>query len=372
VVSQRATTDALRVLFVMGANGTGGTELQARALIESLRAREVSISIVLLDGANGLDGLPSETVVIARERPDWFRILFTYGKAIRLIRRLLRSGEFDAIHAVHARGYTIASLAAVGIANVRRVAWRRNLGIHLAGRKAFVGRCLERASLLATDVVLANSADVRDYWVTRHGLAGEQVMVVPNLLQDWRFDVARAPVTDPQRIVAVGGLRPVKGHELLLRAVSGLGRQDTEVVILGEGERRAALAALAEDLKVSLVLPGVQTDPRPWLATATLYVHPSLSEGSSNAVMEAMAAGLPIVASDVGGTRELLDEAGVIVPPADADRLRDAIARLLDAPSERERLGGAARRRARERFSEEAVVGTTISVYKGDLPCADS
>jgi glycosyltransferase involved in cell wall biosynthesis len=123
---------------------------------------------------------------------------------------------------------------------------------------------------------------------------------------------------------------------------------------------------------VNLLLPGVQEDPRPWLATATLYVQPSLSEGASNAVLEAMAAGVPIVASDVGGMRELLGNTGVLVTPGDARSLRDAMAHLLASRTELRRLGDAARGRARERFSEDAVITTTISVYKGELPCAAS
>jgi glycosyltransferase involved in cell wall biosynthesis len=361
-----------RVLFVMGANGTGGTELQARALIAALRDHGLVTEVLLLDGQHGLDGLPSDTQVIASERPSSFRALITYGAAIRRIRRLLQSGDFDVIHAVHARGYIVAAVAGFGVRDVLRVAWRRNLGLHLSGPKGVVTRLLESAALRATDVVLANSVDVRDYWISRHGLAGERALVVPNMLQDWRFDVGRAPVADPKRVVTVGGLRPVKGHDVLVQAVSGLNRKDIEVVILGEGQCRPMLTALAKDLGVRLSLPGMQADPRPWLASATLYVHPSLSEGSSNAVLEAMAAGVPIVASDVGGMRELLGETGWMVPPGDAASLRDAIAHMLSTDSERRALGDAARRRARECFSEHAVVTTTISVYKGELPCAAS
>ena len=163
-------TDALRVLFVMGANGTGGTELQARALIAALRDRGLVVQVVLLDGHHGVDGLPSDTQAMAPHRPGPVQALFMYGTAIRRIRKSLRAGDFDVIHGVNARGYGVAALAAFGVADVRKVAWRRNLGIHLSGRKAVVTRLLERSALRASDVVLANSSDVRDYWVSRHGL----------------------------------------------------------------------------------------------------------------------------------------------------------------------------------------------------------
>jgi glycosyltransferase involved in cell wall biosynthesis len=360
-----------RVLFVIASNSTGGTELQARALIEGLIARGATVTVLLLDGSEGADGLPPDTEVIAEGRPGLVRSVLVYGKAVRRIRTLLRSGDFDVVHSVHARGYAVAAIAALGVRGVRRVAWRRNLGIHLVGGKALAMRLVERLSLRATDVVITNSADVKDYWVRRHGLAVGKVIVIPNLLQEWRFEVVPA-VGGPSRIVAVGGLRPVKGHDVLLRAVGGLGRHDVEVVILGDGECRSALTTLAQELGVNLVLPGVSTDPRPWLATATLYVHPSMSEGASNAVLEAMAAGVAIVASDVGGMRELLGPTGVLVPAGDESGLREAIGPLLDSPTARQRLGGESRRRARECFSEDRVVETTMSVYRGELPCAGS
>lgn len=361
-----------RVLFVLGANGVGGTELQARALIAGLQGRGVGTTVLLLDGSHGLEGLPSETRVLAANRPNSLGALITYGKAVWLIRRWLRSGRFDVVHGIHARGYTVMTAAAVGLQGIRRVAWRRNMGIHVTGPKMLVAKLLERASLRATDVVVANSADVRDYWVAQYGLSSGKTLVIPNLLQDWRFEVQRAPVSDRMRIVAVGGLKPVKGHDVLLRAVSALERPDVEVAIIGSGECRPALERIATELGVKLILPGMHPDPRPWLATATLYVHPSLSEGASNAVLEAMAAGLAVVASDVGGMSELLGSTARLVPPGDVESLRDAISQLLASPSNRERLGAEARRRAKQRFSEDAVISKTIKVYEGELPCADS
>jgi glycosyltransferase involved in cell wall biosynthesis len=360
-----------RVLFVIGSNGTGGTELQVRALIDGLTRRGASVKVLLLDGIQGVDGLPADTVVVARGRPGWVASVLVYASAVRKIRTLLGSGDFDVVHGVHARGYALAAVGALGVRNIRRVAWRRNLGIHLVGGKALAMRLVERLSLRVTDVVITNSEDVRDYWVSRHGLALGKVLVIPNLLQEWRFEVDRNAGRQ-STIVAVGGLRPVKGHDVLVRAVGGLGRRDVELVILGEGECRAALTRLAKDLEVRLVLPGVRPDPRPWLATAAIYVHPSISEGASNAVLEAMAAGVAVVASDVGGMRELLGQTGVLVPAGDESGLRDAISQLLDSPATCRRLGQESQRRARERFSESRVVESTIGAYLGELPCAAS
>ena len=129
------------------------------------------------------------------------------------------------------------------------------------------------------------------------------------------------------------------------------------------------LEETASGLGVDLVLPGMVEDTRPYLGVADLYVHPSHSEGSSNAIAEAMASGLAVVATDVGGARELLGDTGVLVPPGSARRFVEEMASLLDEPDRRTRLGAAARERIRERSTPDAVVRAHLQVY-GGAPCA--
>lgn len=363
--------EPLSVLFVLGANGYGGTELQARALIQGLVAHGVTVQVVLLDGQEGVEGLPEGTRVLHRGRPPRLLAIGMYLVAVWQVRRMLRRRRFDVVHGIHARGYLVVAFAAFGTSGVRRVAWRRNRGVHLSGSAARVTSVLEKVSLRMTDAVIANSQDVRDYWIEEHGAAPERTVVIPNFLADWRFDVAAPHSGRDVQIVTVGNLRPVKGHATLVRAVAGLRTARPRLVIVGEGQCRPELTRLAEQVGVDLQLVGVQPDPRPWLASPAIYVQPSMDEGSSNAVLEAMAAGLPIVATRVGGMQELLGDAGVLVEAGDEEGLGAAIDGLLGSEARRRALGEAARKRAGDMYSEEAVVAATLDVYRG-VVCAAS
>ena len=115
------------------------------------------------------------------------------------------------------------------------------------------------------------------------------------------------------------------------------------LVLAGDGDQRPALEQQTAWLGIDVRFLGAEAEVGPLLARADVVVLPSLHEGMSNAVMEAMAAGRPIVATDVGGTAELLDGRGILVPPGDPLALADAIERLLTDPAFASRLGGRAR-----------------------------
>jgi glycosyltransferase involved in cell wall biosynthesis len=114
-------------------------------------------------------------------------------------------------------------------------------------------------------------------------------------------------------------------------------------------------------LGVPLELPGYVSDPRPYLASADVYVHPSLSEGASNAIAEAMAQGCAIVSTTVGGAREMLGTLAVFAAPGDSVGLARGIETALRQPSPRQAMLA----RAQENFSVDAVVGAHLDAYQG-------
>lgn len=177
------------------------------------------------------------------------------------------------------------------------------------------------------------------------------------------LDIAAFPYrTDgrpPNRVLAVGRLAKHKGFDYLLRAAQLLHQRGTDVVIefVGEGAEQRALAALARELGIAdrvqfrgwLPFPEV----RKAMSEATLLVHPSdgLGDGLPNVVREAMAVGTPVIASDVAGIPDALqDGCGVLVPPKDVAALANAIDALLADPAERARIAARARARAEERY----------------------
>ncbi|MGE5501593.1 MAG: glycosyltransferase, partial [Ignavibacteriales bacterium] len=169
------------------------------------------------------------------------------------------------------------------------------------------------------------------------------------------------PSADPPRLVAVGRLHPVKGFDVLIDAFA-LVRQahpDARLSIVGDGEQREPLRRqiAARGLEGAVDMPGALTPDavRERLHAAGLFVLPSLSEGMSLALLEAMACGLPVVASAVGGVNEVVrPDVGILVPPHDPRALADAILQAVDDEARLRSMGAAARRRAEALSWDEA------------------
>jgi glycosyltransferase involved in cell wall biosynthesis len=170
-------------------------------------------------------------------------------------------------------------------------------------------------------------------------------------------------------VLTAARLTRQKGIEYLLQAASQV--QGADFVIAGDGPERGELEAQAGALGVAdrAIFAGHRADMPELLSECDLFVLPSLFEGLPLAVLEAMAAGKPVVATDVGGTAEavLNGETGLIVPPRDAGALAMAIRRVLDKPEWATAMGAAGRERARCEFSAETMVRRTTEVYEAIL-----
>lgn len=186
--------------------------------------------------------------------------------------------------------------------------------------------------------------------------AATRVQVIHNGVDLGRF--TPRPVTEgaARRVLAMGRLTRQKGFDVLVEAMRGL--PGLELDVLGEGEDAPRLRA------PGVTLHGFQADPRPWLARADLLVAPSRWEGFGLVAVEAMASGVPVVASRVDGLVEVVGDAGLLVAPEDPASLRAAIARLaVDAGLRRELAGRGLARAAC--FSITQTVAAYESVHRG-------
>jgi glycosyltransferase involved in cell wall biosynthesis len=180
-------------------------------------------------------------------------------------------------------------------------------------------------------------------------------------------------------LLAVGNLYPVKGHDILIQALGVLARENPDVrwvaAIAGRGEEQARLQELTRAMGIEdrLRLLGFRSEIGALLHAADLFVHPSRSEGLPLAVIEAMSTGLAVVASDVGGLREVVTPGvdGELVRPEDPQALAQAILGLLSDPGRRERLADAARRTAVERFGVDSMVEEYLDVYHSTVARAN-
>ena len=169
-------------------------------------------------------------------------------------------------------------------------------------------------------------------------------------------------------VVYAGRLAPEKGVDVLLdgwAAARSRGLVAT-LCLVGEGPERPALERRARDHGIlgAVRFAGPASDVAPWLGAADAFVLPSRLEGLSVALLEAMATGLPVIASDVGGTREAAGGAAVLVPPADPGALADALVAVLSDPGVAAALGEAARRRVLSRYGIQQVARRHLDLYR--------
>ena len=162
---------------------------------------------------------------------------------------------------------------------------------------------------------------------------------------------------------------PRKGHHILFRAMQQLssGYPDVYCVVIGDGPARSSLEAQVRQLGLSdrVKFVGTQYDVEAWLSALDLFVLPSLNEGFPMAILEAMAAHRPVIATAVAGVPDIIidHESGILIPPGNVDALARALQELLDDPELAKRLGEAGRTRFEERFDIRHITRQTETVY---------
>jgi glycosyltransferase involved in cell wall biosynthesis len=228
------------------------------------------------------------------------------------------------------------------------------------------------AALRSSARIVVNSGEVREYIVRRYRARPGRVDVVYNAVDTERFRPPPSRPAGAPRVVGVGRLVAQKNPELFVEAAARVHAELPEVrfSFIGDGPLRGAVAERARGLGLgdAFELPGERHDVERILAEAHSLWLTSSWEGLPNVVMEAMACGLPVVASDVGGTRELFASGveGFLVRAREADDFATYGLRLLRDRALTERIGIAARRRALQ-FSRRRMVGATESVYRAAL-----
>lgn len=286
------------------------------------------------------------------------------AKLVRLVRRA------DVVHVHSSKAGFLGRLAAAVRLRTRSVLFTPHAWSFWAAsgalRSGYVG--LERiAARWCRTIVVVADAERRAGLEARIGAAA-QYRVVHNGIDTAKFDLPRRPVRG--RVVAIGRLARQKRPDLVVHAVARLRerRADIEVLLVGDGPERPAVERLVTELGLGgqVQLLGNRDDVPELLATAESAVLASDYEGCPLSVLEAMAAGVPMVATRVGGVPELLADGitGRLVEPGQPDALAAAIGDLLDDSALRDSLGSEARRVARECFTRERMSAELAALYE--------
>ncbi len=244
-------------------------------------------------------------------------------------------------------------------------------------RQGPLGRARLRALRRLARAFVAVSAPIRDE-LARAGIPAARIRSIPNGVDTRRFVPAdpperrrarRALALPPVPVVLYAGrLSPEKGVDVLIDGWAEARRRGAlgTLCLVGDGPERQALAQRARDHGIlgAVRFAGATDDVSPWLRAADVFALPSREEGLSLALLEAMASGLPVVASHVGGTPDAAGGTAVLVPPGDPRAIADALAAMLDDPERAGALGEAARRRALARFDIGQVARRHRELYR--------
>lgn len=305
--------------------------------------------------------------------------------AVHALRRELLRRRPDVLHTHTSKAGTTGRIAALTVGRARPACVVHTFHGHvLSGyfdpvrERAY--RVIERGLALSNDVLIAVSAEVREDLVRFRVAPRRKIEVVPygfDLDARVRSDAetrrrkrAEAGLADDAFVVGwAGRLTAIKQPLDLVRTVAAA--EGVTLVLAGDGELRGAVESLAAELGIDdrVRVLGYVEDMGAWYAAFDAFLLTSLNEGAPVVAIEALAASVPVVATDAGGTRTVVDdgETGFIVPVGDVAALADRVARLRDDPELRVRLGRAAAERMRERFSTDRMVDAVNRVYAGVL-----
>jgi L-malate glycosyltransferase len=365
--------DAVAILHVVDCLNIGGTERQLYELLRHCDRSRFRPLLACFNAQGELLPLLREIGVEPLELPLGGR-LFHPATPVQIARMSLFCRR-EGAKIIHAHDYysNLIAVAAGPLSGARVIASRRDLAntLTLAKREAL------KWALRGADRVLANAAAVANRTTRDEGVPPHKLVVVPNGIDPVRFDQLAAvepspplpPAAGRARIITVANMGSAeKGHEDLLAAAAMLQERGHRIqwLLVSDGSLRAGYQARARQLGLDedMVFLGRRQDVPSLLQRADLLLHPSWAEGFPNAVLEGMCAGLPVVATRVGGCPELMgDEAGRLVEPRRPRELALAIDELLRLPDRGRALGRRGRRRVEQCFSLDRMAASVEALY---------
>lgn len=383
-----------RVIHVITRLDRGGSA--QNTLLTALghdRSRFVPLVVAGLpepDDAQGGSGATAANTVRLEQAGVKWRILPSLRRPISPLRDLIALGQLAALFRREQPDIVHTHTSKAGLLG-RLAAWLAGVPavVHTPHGHVFYGHFgrlaswwflqLERLLAARTTWMIALTEAERDEHLARGVGRVDRFAVVPSGIDLARFREAGEKAGTrpgggdcPSEVIVIGSvgwLTPVKGHRVLLEAASRLKPKwpRLHVVIVGGGPLWDELARLARarGMADAVRLLGTRADVPDCLAGMDIYVQPSLNEGMGRALIEAMAAGRPVVASRTGGIPAIVEDrkTGLLVPPGDPDALAAAIAELIEHPEWARALGRAARERIGEAFSVPAMVQAVEAVY---------
>ena len=375
---------SIRVLHVLGGSQFGGAIWVVKSYAEALLEHgcDVTICTSVERAADVFRGAGCDIVSV----PQMVREINPPRDAIALLKlaQVCRDGRFDVVHTHTSKGGMIGRVAA-RLARVPVVLHTvHGFAFHESSSRASLTfyATLERAAARLSDRVITVSDYHRLLAIRLRIASARRLVTIHNGISRSRLAVSRSRLEVRHElgfgesdimIVAIGRLAEQKGLETLLVALPEIVRRDPRIhlAIVGEGplrtelEDRVRLSGLGSQVRFL----GFRTDIGNLLNAADLVAAPSLWEGLSISVLEAMALGKPIITTDIGSNLELVEDgvSGLLVPPGESRTLTEAVLRVVGDPELASRFGRAARERFERGFTEQVMKDSLWTLYEGLL-----
>jgi glycosyltransferase involved in cell wall biosynthesis len=364
----------IRVAYCLDSFAIGGTELNAIRAAEALDPDRIELRVFHLQTRGPLRGRYERLGLRMTHVP--IPNLYSPRTAVQGVRlaRLLRGEGVDVVHSHDIYCNIFAVPWARFLSGCSVIASRR--WGHEASRPELA--IVNRWSSMLAHRVLANSSGVAGLLARDEGVPRKKIVEIPNFLAENAFEVAADAERVAQRrawgipdgaftLGIVARLAPVKNHALLLEALAALDA-GFHLVVIGDGPSRAELEQRARQLRIEsrVHFAGEVVSPRNTHRFFDVSLLCSLSEGSPNSLLEAMASARPIVATSVAGVTDAITHGvtGLLVPLGDPAPLAQALRTLAADPQLRARLGEAGREAARTKFSQGPVIEKLTALYE--------
>ena len=384
---ERVTPDLIRrrkirVAYIINSLRDGGAERQLLELLMGHDRERFELSIVLMDGENAerVHHLVNDVFIMGvphSNNSKWLPRTISFANAIRRTSGFLRRWKPDIAHAMLPAPCILGGIAA-SLANVPVFVRSPRSMLSLFRARTRVGAWIDQLLLSRADFTIANSRAVSEELISLAGVAPDKCATIhngvdldrfhPALSRSWR---ASAEWTDEHVVFGiVGNFSPCKRHSDFVEAAAIISdrKSNARFVMLGAdyGLRNQILSQIeARGLASKVYVAESTPSPEQVFAALDIYVCTSSSEGFSNVLLEAMACGKPVIATDVGGNPEAVidGDTGFIVPVGSAHEIAEAAEVLLSDPVQRREMGLRGRRRVEENFSLQTMTRATERLY---------
>lgn len=361
----------IKALFVIWSLEKGGAERFLSALLKSLDRKKIEPVVCCLNW-KGLwaDEVEKKGIrVIALNKKGKFDI----GSFLKLI-AIMRQGKFDIVNTYLWAADVLGRIAAVFAGIPVIVSTAQNVDIW----KRLRHRLMDKILSYKTDMLIAVSAAVKDYYHKKAGIPLSKITVIPNAIEIERFNpngnsaylYEELQLNRGDFILScIGRLTEQKGQSYLLESAFRLSREhpDLKVLLVGDGEDREKLASLARDFGIESMVrfTGQRRDIAQILHISCALVLPSIYEGLPVCVLEAMASEKPVIATDVGGTKDLVvdKETGFLIPPKDSAALTLAVKNLINLPDKGKQMGKKAKAVVVKNYSIQSAAQKTEDLF---------